>query len=142
MGLSANSTSPSVQFLDGELNLYRLDAERRRQQLVELISTASDLLWETDAELRIVSRRNLSDGRAESDNSPGDALTAESDPLLAAHLEDLQCHRPLRGVVQSIPGKDGSVIWLETNGTPFFNEEGTFGGFRGNHPGHYAPQNG
>jgi diguanylate cyclase (GGDEF)-like protein len=128
--------------LADELGRFRLEAEEARQRLVDFISTTCDIIWEMDADLRVVSSYRQGETEIERDQSfdfcfPGKTVPQivcsdpASDPLLAAHLEDLSCHRPFRGFVHSVAGQDGSVIWLETNGNPFFSTEGVFRGYRG-----------
>jgi diguanylate cyclase (GGDEF)-like protein/PAS domain S-box-containing protein len=140
---SLKSTMPAARPLEYELNLCRLEAEVTRQRLVDFISTASDIMWETDAELRMVSRRNLSDSEVAGDcTSNGECLLGKTaldfvpddpmnDRLLAAHWDDLLSRRPFRGFVHPMARSDGSVVWLEANGNPFFDDDGCFQGYRG-----------
>jgi diguanylate cyclase (GGDEF)-like protein/PAS domain S-box-containing protein len=141
--VTPNGAIVAARPLEDALSRYRLEAEETRQRLVDFISTASDIIWETDADLRIVRRhapgnQQIQGNKAE-DNyyflsktmleiSSGDP---ERDPLLAAHYEDLLARRPFRGFVHRIEREDGSVVWRESNGIPFFSEDGTFRGYRG-----------
>jgi diguanylate cyclase (GGDEF)-like protein/PAS domain S-box-containing protein len=133
----------AIRLLEDELSRCRLEAEETRQRLVDFISTASDAMWETDADLRVVRRNDprnpeTQGGRADDNGyflgktafevSDGDPA---SDPLLAAHHDDLLCRRPFRGFVHRMVRQDGSVIWREAAGIPFFDKDGAFQGYRG-----------
>jgi len=140
---SLNSAVAAVRPLEDELKRYRLEAEETRQRLVDFISTASDIVWEMDADLRIVSTQNQVDPETPTDKAYNDSLLGKtipeiicrdpvSDRLLAARMEDLlSARRPFRGFVHSIAGPDESLLWVEVNGNPFFSKDGTFQGYRG-----------
>jgi diguanylate cyclase (GGDEF)-like protein/PAS domain S-box-containing protein len=126
--------------VEDELSRYRLEAEEARERLVDFISTASDVMWETDADLRIVSGHAPSDVEMQGANNDcflGRTLleitrgNPGSDSCIAAHWEHLLSRKPFRGLVLSIVRPDGSVVWLEANGNPFFSKEGHFQGYRG-----------
>jgi diguanylate cyclase (GGDEF)-like protein/PAS domain S-box-containing protein len=140
--LPAGTANEAVQSLKDELTRCRLEAEETRQRLVDFISTASDVMWEMDADLRTISRHspNSRETRGESkDNNDRLGKTIleiagknpANDRLLAAHWEDLSCRRPFRGFIYNIERPDGSVAWFEANGNPFFNQDGIFEGYRG-----------
>jgi len=106
-------------------------------------SAASDVVWETDADLRMVSRRNIDDReiRDEWTNSGQDLIGKTAlemigaDPAnahaLAAHWADLLARKPFRGFVHRTVKPDGSIVWLEANGDPMFSQDGAFLGYRG-----------
>jgi diguanylate cyclase (GGDEF)-like protein/PAS domain S-box-containing protein len=138
--VTPNAAITAVRPLEEELNRSRLEAEEARQRLVDFISTASDVMWETDADLRIVSGHNPSDVEMQGANN--DAFLGKtlfeiirrnpaSDPCFAGHWENLLSRRPFRGLILRIVRHDGSVVWLEANGNPFFSEAGLFQGYRG-----------
>ena len=142
MVLSLNSVVETVRRLEDELSRCRLEAEETRQRLVDFISTASDTIWEMDADLRTVSRHDPSNldtryDSAENNNRSGKTILEiigrdpADDPLLAEHWKDLQSRRPFRGFVYHIVRQDGSHAWFEANGNPFFDKNGTFQGYRG-----------
>jgi diguanylate cyclase (GGDEF)-like protein/PAS domain S-box-containing protein len=134
---------PEARPLEEELSRCRLEAEETRQRLVDFISTASDVMWETDADLRLVSRHNPSQPEipghraGHNDRFLGKTILEitfrdpSNDRVLATHLEDLLARRPFRGVVYPVSRRDGSVVWLEANGNPVFNKDGVFQGYRG-----------
>jgi len=130
----------TVQLLKDELSRCRNDAEETRQRLLDFISTASDVIWEMDADLRTVSRHDPNNRETPYDSADNndrrgktilEIIGREPDPAIAAHWEDLLSRRPFRGVVYYIERKDGSVAWFEANGNPFFDKDGVFQGYRG-----------
>jgi diguanylate cyclase (GGDEF)-like protein len=142
-----NPSSPSLQNcletnrrLQRELEQQRRAAEESRQRLIDFIATYSDLIWETDAALRIVGTHLPKDVTNASDQNElflgktiaqiADASNA-LDPLFAAHLEDLEARRPFRNFVCSMPRPDGGLMWIESNGIPVFDKNGEFQGYRG-----------
>src|SRR5580692_891572 len=66
--LSPKSAIEAARNLQDELIRCRLEAEETRQRLVDFISTASDVMWETDADLRIVSGHTPTDLETEDNN--------------------------------------------------------------------------
>ena len=82
-----------------------------------------DVLWETDANLRLISHSNRLSGRTILEWIEPDAA---DDRVIGAHRQDLLARR-LHGAVKP----NGEVTWLETNGDPFYNGDGTFLGYRG-----------
>src|ERR1700733_6400123 len=138
--LSPGAPGKAVQLLKDELIQCRLEAEETRQRLLDFISTASDVIWEMDADLRTVSRHDPSNQDSPYDSAYNndrrgktilEIIGREPDPVVAAHWQDLLARRPFRGVVYYIERKDGSVAWFEANGNPFFDKHGVFRGYRG-----------
>jgi len=126
--------------VEDELSRCRLEAEETRQRLVDFVSTASDVMWETDADLRIVSGHKPSDVEMQGANNDcflGRTLfeitrgNPASDPCFTAHWQHLLSRKPFRGLVLRIVRPGGSVVWLEANGNPFFSKKGDFQGYRG-----------
>jgi diguanylate cyclase (GGDEF)-like protein/PAS domain S-box-containing protein len=142
-GLSADSVVEAVRPLEDELkNCRQEEAEEMRQRLVDFISTASDVMWEMDADLRTVSRHDPSNPEAKYDSAENKDRRGKtileiigrdpaSDLALAAHWEDLLSRRPFRAFVYHVEREDGSMAWFEANGNPFFNKNGVFQGYRG-----------
>ncbi len=123
-----------------ELDRTRRAAEESRQRLFDFLGTVSDLIWETDANLRIVATQLPRDVVTTADDNDlllGKTIvqmasgTSASDPLFIAHLEDLRARRPFRNFVCSVPMQDGGLLWFESNGNPFFDRDGEFQGYRG-----------
>lgn len=109
----------------------------------DLIPAGPDIIWETDADLRMVSRRRM--GSANSDGeladcgdgflgkSPLEFVRADSanEQALRVHWKDLLGRQPFRGFVHRLVKPDGAAVWLEVNGDPFFGADGEFLGYRG-----------
>ncbi len=135
---------------DTELEQAKREIEGLRatcERLIDFMSTASDMLWETDAERRIVSGRVPVGGTIDaaklkdfdgiiSDWFGGMTVpeiygTPEYSPAIAAHEEDVRARRPFRGFEVCTRLPNGTRIWLETSGNPVFDKDGTFRGYRG-----------
>lgn len=122
------------------------ERKRAEQQLKDsegrfrdLAVSASDWFWETDSENRLTF---VSDRIGEILGGKPSAVLgftyfdfglADYDAGLAqAHAEDLEAHRPFRDLVFAVGpegAKDGKIIRI--SGMPFFDEDGTFIGYRG-----------
>ncbi|MFC5301190.1 ATP-binding protein [Azospira restricta] len=111
------------------------------QRFRDLAESASDWFWETDEALRLVyvSERFY----AASGLRPNDVLGKRrweierrdsADQTLAErwqrHIEQLQAHQPFRNFVYELATPGGSIS-VSVSGTPFFDEEGCFRGYRG-----------
>ena len=141
-----------------DCELVAEEMEFRHQRLMDFLSTATDTLWEMDENLRLVrGLRVISgpDSRAielpfeelpfephlnarYEDKTTTEALTTdalnpgiEERASLAAHMDDLQAHRPFRGFEFRAILPNGRIGWLESNGIPFFGADGAFLGYRG-----------
>ncbi|WP_164754365.1 PAS domain-containing protein [Mesorhizobium sp. M7A.F.Ca.US.008.03.1.1] len=107
--------------------------------LRQLVEAGSDWVWETDAELRF---SWLSQNyQAATGIDPANVLgrfrfdflnqVLNGDRSGAAHLEDLQAHRPFRDFVYELKGGNADCRWVFTSGFPKFDDEGRFAGYRG-----------
>ncbi|UVK56590.1 PAS-domain containing protein [Mesorhizobium sp. AR02] len=107
--------------------------------LRQLVEAGSDWIWETDAELRF---SWLSPSyQAATGIDPADVLgrfrfdflsqVLKGNHSAAAHLEDLQAHRPFRDFVYELKGGGADCRWVLTSGFPRFDSEGKFAGYRG-----------
>ncbi|CAN7291796.1 PAS domain-containing protein [Mesorhizobium sp. LjRoot246] len=107
--------------------------------LRQLVEAGSDWVWETDAELRF---SWLSQNyQAATGIDPASVLgrfrfdflnqVLNGDRSGAAHLEDLQAHRPFRDFVYELKGGRADCRWVLTSGFPRFDSEGRFAGYRG-----------
>jgi diguanylate cyclase (GGDEF)-like protein len=131
-----------------ERDFYKNQAEELRishQRLIDFIATGSDVIWETNADFRllnglqIVQRDNILDVESPPANAYMLGHTIKEllgengvcDPSLETHLSDLRARRPFRGFTCKLPSPDGSTTWMESNGNPFFDECGAFQGYRG-----------
>ncbi len=107
-------------------------------RLADYVDTASDWVWETDAEHRLVHLAGLpAKPKLPADRVLGKrrwevaGVDPKSDPAWRRHLADLEARRPFRGFVLSAVGVDGATFWFEINGNPVFDEARRFIGYRG-----------
>jgi diguanylate cyclase (GGDEF)-like protein len=118
------------------------------ERLSDFISTASDLLWETDAEMKMIKgERVVKKGCGDpvvretrgliastfSGKTTIEALGRDpaTDPAMAAYVNAIQARRPYRGFEYSLPTAEDKVLWMESNGNPVFDKSGAFAGYRG-----------
>ncbi|MBA1141223.1 PAS domain-containing protein [Mesorhizobium neociceri] len=109
------------------------------EALRELVEAGADWVWETDAELRF---SWLSEHyQAATGIDPASILgrfrfdflnqMVHGNRHAAAHLEDLQAHRPFRDFVYELKGGRPGCRWVSITGFPRFDSEGEFTGYRG-----------
>jgi diguanylate cyclase (GGDEF)-like protein len=109
------------------------DMRRYIKRLSDFIDTSSDVVWEADADLAILSSHGAKQfpgggiGRTLAESI---GIDPDHDPLWIAHLADLRERRPFRGFEFPILQADGNQVWLEANGNPTFSK-GKFQGYRG-----------
>jgi PAS domain S-box-containing protein/diguanylate cyclase (GGDEF)-like protein len=103
-----------------------------------IVETTEERVWECDLELRMTYNnpaltRILGFQPAEVVGTNTLELLAEEgrDALNQSLSSRAAARTGWRGVVLKARHKDGSVRWLESNGTPLFAEDGTPTGFRG-----------
>ena len=109
------------------------DSEQRLRTYAEM---ASDWFWEQDAEFRFAWTSDTSP--AHRIGSHSDGLTrwglvgaSATDPGWVKHVEMLKAHRPFRDFRYERVGIAGEVRHVSINGTPLFDADGTFTGYRG-----------
>ena len=98
----------------------------------------SDWFWETDANHRFSCLSPVSEGvqRAPDETILGYtrwelAGADPAHPKWAAHIADIEAHRPFRDFEYSPRQPDGSILYLRISGQPYFAADGSFQGFRG-----------
>jgi PAS domain S-box-containing protein len=108
------------------------------QRFKDFAGSASDFFWEMDAELRFsyFSERFTQVTGVEPEALIGktrqDAPIPDVDPeAWEKQLADLAAHRPFRGFVHPRTRPNGEVVHVSINGTPCFDEDGNFQGYRG-----------
>lgn len=112
----------------------RADARR----YTELVRSASDWVWELDAELRytyfspnleqITSIPPASIIGKRRDEIPGSTVAPEQ---WADHLATLRSQKPFRDFIYRSTPPGGRHFWIKTSGTPIFTPDGRFVGYRG-----------
>jgi PAS domain S-box-containing protein len=110
-------------------------AERRFESFAKL---GNEVLWETDAQHRytsFVATGGFGLPRPQQDfigRTRWEALEFDpADPFWAAHIAELEAHRPLRGFEYRFRHCDGKLRWLRLNAEPQFDAAGRFTGYRG-----------
>jgi diguanylate cyclase (GGDEF)-like protein/PAS domain S-box-containing protein len=108
------------------------------QRLQQFLSTASDWLWEMDANLRFcfVSEGHDRTGVASADllgKTRWDVtgIDPDSHPRWQQHAADLEALRPFRDFEYHFSGTDGRTQHRSVSGTPIFDSRGIFKGYRG-----------
>lgn len=104
----------------------------------DFAASAADWCWETDAEHRFTS---LTEGFQSSTGIAPEAVIGsrrghaafhpDDADAVAAHLRDLDAHRPFRDVRFRIMKPDGSYACTMSTGAPRFAADGRFLGYRG-----------
>jgi diguanylate cyclase (GGDEF)-like protein len=139
-----------IRQLEKQLEESKLAAEQLRDgnaRLSDFLSTASDLLWETDINMRMVrGERVRKDGAKLPARSYGGQISATfsgkttiealgrdpaTDRGMAEYVDAIEERRPYRGFEYSLPLPDGKTLWMESNGNPVFDKAGEFAGYRG-----------
>ncbi len=125
-----------------ERKLQELDQERAQYRASEarfrgLIETLSDCIWELDAQMRFAYitprveallgyRPEQMLGRSPQDFDYGGAFSGH-----AQLAEAFGRREPILGLDLHCRHAEGSLVVMETNATPLFDEQGTFLGYRG-----------
>lgn len=113
-------------------------AEEHKQAMEDFASTASDWMWESDADhnmtylsqaVEAVTGHRVDHfiGRSRF----GFADLPDNADVFAEHRKDITARKSFRGLVYRIHAADGSDRWLRINGIPRFAEDGSFLGYRG-----------
>jgi diguanylate cyclase (GGDEF)-like protein/PAS domain S-box-containing protein len=107
------------------------------QRFRDFATSASDWLWETDAEHRFTwFSPNVKDlvgvpPEWHYGKTRREIMAPGVDPeLIEAHWQVLEAHAPFREVEYLRRGPDGDA-WMSTSGVPIFDEAGRFQGYRG-----------
>jgi len=113
-------------------------AREDARRYAEVIHSASDWVWETDAALRYTYfSANLEKLTSIVPASViGKRRDEIADPSLerekwAEHAAMLQSRKPFRDFVYRSTQVDGRFLWIKVSGTPIFAEDGEFSGYRG-----------
>ena len=130
---------PKVSASDREAASGRVPGDFSAAELRELVDLGADWLWETDADLRFTWLS--AEFGPITGVDPKDVLGSKRVDFLvqasrgsksaAAHLETLQAHKPFRNFVYRLKGSRKEGRWISVSGTPHFDKDGTFKGYRG-----------
>ncbi len=136
---------------DGDFKGYRgvgsdiTEQERAAQALRQsearfrdFAASASDWFWEMDENLRFSYFSERSEASAAFDPSQNLGLTrleAATEPTdndkWRRHLADMEAHRPIRDFRYDVRNEDGTYVRISVSGTPVFDDDGVFKGYRG-----------
>jgi len=118
--------------------LAELALRESEQRFRDYAETASDWLWETDPDHRIITiSEHINVTGLVPSRLPGVtrwevASDLETEPeKWRRHREALDAYRPFRDFVYSIINQSGSRIYVRSSGKPFFDVDGNFLGYRG-----------
>ena len=108
------------------------------RDLEDFVGVSSDWFWETDHDHRFtyVSPQLVEHRKVQVDQFLGRSRleVAQADPSSpgwVAHIEDLKSQAPFRNFKYHVTCADGAIMWIRTSGDPFFDQSGTFVGYRG-----------
>ena len=112
--------------------------ETEIQALRDFAEMSSDWFWEQDAELRFTRFYGVSPSHLR--RKPTDFLgkrrwdmqiSGITDLQLQEHIATCERHEPFRNFVYEVPGDGGVPQYYAISGTPIFNAQGEFQGYRG-----------
>ncbi|MDP1655067.1 MAG: EAL domain-containing protein [Hylemonella sp.] len=131
IGTLMQASNAMVNALDAQQQTLR-DSEARFRSLTAL---STDWYWEQDAEFRFT---QMSIERIRADIEPFIGKTRWELPLegvtpgqWAEHRRLLEQHQPFRDFVYQVRADNGELHTFSISGTPFFDEQGVFRGYRG-----------
>lgn len=112
--------------------------EKNEKRLLGFLSTATNWLWETDAEHRFTMLSDeLNDTGFKLPDVVGKTrwelagVSPEQDDHWARHLADLDVRRPFRDFEYQNIGPNGALRYVSLSGVPIFDESDVFKGYRG-----------
>lgn len=127
-----------INWEKAEKEKKRAELERSKERFRNLVETTSDWVWEVDengvytyASPRVF---DILGYRPEEvvGKTPFDFMSAdEAERVKKIYLELVKTASPLVNLENTNLRKDGQAVILDTNGTPFYDHEGYFAGYRG-----------
>ena len=118
--------------------LAEIGIDQTLQRFKDFARSASDFFWEMDENLRFsfFSERFTEVTGVDPEELIGktreETVIPNVDPeMWERQLADLAARRPFRGFVHPRTRPDGKVVILSINGSPVFDEQGNFKGYRG-----------
>ena len=116
------------------------DLRKRIERYESFLEAAADWFWETDKDHKFVFLRGkieqilglkIEDVLGKNRNELYTGKNVIPDEILARYLKVFQQHLPFDNYELRWIKPDGEVLYLNMTGTPIFDEEGSFKGYRG-----------
>jgi len=127
-----------VRTRTSELKQREMALRSSEKRFSDFAETSSDWYWEMDENLRFsyFSDRFLEVSGVEPAMLLGKTRQETGIPNVdpanwRRQLDDLANHRPFRNFIHPREKPNGETVWLSINGTPHFDEQGRFLGYRG-----------
>jgi PAS domain S-box-containing protein len=130
-------TQTELERLNEELQVWIRTGESERR-FKDFAAASSDWYWEMDPELRF---SYFSDRFTEVTGVPNEMLLGKTrretgipdvdQQTWQQHLDSLDAHQAFRSFEHPRTQASGEVVWLSISGTPVFDDEGVFQGYRG-----------
>lgn len=123
-----------------ELKEIELALRESEAKLRDIAENASDWFWETDAEHRFTALTGRFKELTHQDPKTRLGMTrlemapediARYPKKWAQHRDDLDHHRPFRNFQYGVTSPDGEWRYVRTSGSPVFDDQGEFIGYRG-----------
>jgi PAS domain S-box-containing protein len=111
-----------------------------QQRFRDIVETASDWIWECDADLRFtyisdrytkITGMSVGEVIGKTRFEVGKKACEDNPAHWRRHLDDLTARRAFRDFRYSIKNADGKRLHFTISGTPVFDESGNFEGYRG-----------
>ena len=133
--------SRRLETMERHLRVAHESLAANEQRFLDIFSTSSDWwFWEMDAELRFSFFSDNASALLGFDVSQAigknrreliAAVDAQDRAEMAAHIADLEAHRPFHRFEYRLRQPTGNFIWLSLSGVPIFGRQGEFQGYRG-----------
>jgi len=118
-----------------EANAALIESQKRFKDFAE---SASDWFWEMNEDLRFTFISEGNQGNSFFDQTAcigkkRQEITQEAlaDKKWQAHIADMEAHRPIKDFTYNMITPGGEERTIRVNGTPLFDENGRFRGYRG-----------
>lgn len=133
-----NELEDAQKKLEEKVHRQGRQIQESEKRISEFAAAASDWFWETDTDnrVRFISERfekitgiSITNalGMSRTDIACNDINSAQ----WRKHLAQLERHEPFRNFRYQIKNPKGKTFWVSISGSPYFNDKGTFMGYRG-----------
>ncbi len=132
------SLAEANQKLEARVEQRTAELQAANQRLIDFTETASDWLWEMDADLRFTYFSDNDPQLSGRDKNPLIGKTRQEisgrttfSAKWQAHFDDLTARRAFRDFTYGHLNQDGRTVFISVGGKPIFDGAGTFTGYRG-----------